>query len=115
MPNDIPEFATMPVGPVVVPPPGMFTKFVPKGRSADVTVVLPLTEKTLDVPVTWLEIQTGVPPSTAVRPHVFVRFGSVILARLEMSEASSVCLNCACAARRRRASEGDGGQYKSLK
>ena len=97
----------------------MVTKFVAgtPGRIAGATPVLPVTENTLDVPVPWLAIQKGDTPGMAVRPHVFFRFESVIVARPEMSEARSVCLNCAWAspgAGAQRA-DGDAGQYDSLK
>src|ERR1700693_6131035 len=79
MPNDVPEFPTSPVGPT----PGMAAKFVPGAplRFTGVMVVLPVTEYKLEVLVPSLSIQNGLPPGMAVRPHVFFRFGSVIVAR----------------------------------
>src|SRR3984957_13541018 len=99
IPNDIPELPTMPVGPLGTPPPGMAAKFVPGVplRFPGAMVELPVTAYRLDVPVTWLSIQKGDAPGMAVRPHVFFRFGSVIVARPEMSEARAACLNCAWA------------------
>jgi hypothetical protein len=112
MPNDIPEFPTMPVGPLGTPPPGMAAKFVPGVplRFTGAMVVLPVTEKRLDVAVPWPLIQKGDAPGMAVRPHVFFRFRSVSLARPEMSEARSVCLNCAWAVPPAARAEADRGQ-----
>jgi hypothetical protein len=54
IPNDIPEFPTMPVGPEAAPPPGIAAKLVPGTplRFAGAMVELPVTEYRLDVPVT---------------------------------------------------------------
>jgi hypothetical protein len=91
IPNDVPEFATMPVGPT----PGMAAKFVPGAplRFTGATPVPPVTEYKLEVLVPWLSIQNGEAPGIAATPHVFFRFGSVMAARPEISETRSVCLN----------------------
>src|SRR5271155_468759 len=91
MPNDIPEFPTMPVGPM----PGMAAKFVPGAplRFTGAMVVAPVTEYKLEVLAPSLSIQNGLAPGIAVTPQVFFRFGSVMVARPDTSETRSVCLN----------------------
>ena len=96
--KDVPTgFETWPVGPgkPATTGGGMLTKFVPPGkRFAGATPVLPVIVKRLDVAVPWFEIQKGL-PGRFETPHVLTRFGSVMVARPEMSEARFVCLNCA--------------------
>ena len=102
MSNDfIAEFATWPVGPGKPATTGgrMAAKFVAGGarRFAGATPVLPVTWNRLEVPAPWFEIQNGLAPGINETPHGFIRFESVIIARPDLSETRSVCLNCAWA------------------